>query len=144
MATFQSRNLRKGRRSIQGHCYLITIVTRQRHPWFHEFGPACIASRVFYAEAVNHHAKTLAYVVMPDHVHWLLELDGDLASAVRLYKAKVSSELGDRIWQRGYHDRAIRTEDNLRDTARYLVANPLRAGLVDNIRDYSFWNAAWL
>ena len=29
-------------------------------------------------------------------------------------------------------------------TARYVVANPLRAGLVTSIGDYPFWDAAWL
>ena len=144
MAIYQAHALRKGRRSLEQHCYLITIVTRQRHPWFHEFNPACIASRTFYAEAVNQHAETLAYVVMPDHVHWLLRLNGDLASTVRLYKAKVSLDIGERVWQRGFHDHAVRKERDLRQAARYLVANPLRAGLVEDVRYYSFWDAAWL
>jgi putative transposase len=32
----------------------------------------------------------------------------------------------------------------LRNLARYVVANPLRAGLVDSIRDYPHWDAVWL
>jgi hypothetical protein len=28
--------------------------------------------------------------------------------------------------------------------ARYIIANPLRAGLVDRIGDYPLWDAMWL
>jgi len=28
--------------------------------------------------------------------------------------------------------------------ARYIVANPIRAGLVDNIGQYPYWDAVWL
>ena len=44
----------------------------------------------------------------------------------------------------GYHEHALRDEQQLLVTARYLVANPLRAGLVTRLGDYPFWNAIWL
>ncbi len=136
--------LRRGRRSLPGHCYLIKIVTQQRRPWFQGLPHAGIACRTFYANTVCEHGDTLAYVVMPDHIHWLVQLKGELSDLTRLYKAKVSLEIGESIWQRGFHDRAIRKEDDISQAARYLVANPLRAGLVQDIRHYPYWNAAWL
>ena len=48
------------------------------------------------------------------------------------------------LWQHGFHDRAIRREEDLAAVARYVVANPLRAGLVDRIGDYPLWDAVWL
>lgn len=48
------------------------------------------------------------------------------------------------VWGRGFHDRALRREENLRAVARYIVANPLRAGLVGNVLDYPYWNCVWL
>ncbi|SHF83298.1 REP element-mobilizing transposase RayT [Modicisalibacter ilicicola DSM 19980] len=137
----RSHALRKGRRSIPGHVYLVTIVTRQRHAWFLDFQHAAVACRNFYTVPLS---QTLAYVVMPDHVHWLLQLEGELSDVVRLYKAKVSLEVGASIWQKGFHDHTIRREKDIRQAARYLVANPLRAGLVDDISHYPYWNAAWL
>jgi hypothetical protein len=32
----------------------------------------------------------------------------------------------------------------MRDVARYMIANPVRAGLVRRVGDYSFWNAVWV
>ena len=48
------------------------------------------------------------------------------------------------LWQKGFHDRAIRKEEDLQAIARYVVANPLRACLVDKIGDYPLWDAIWL
>jgi putative transposase len=48
------------------------------------------------------------------------------------------------VWQRGFYDRAIRKEEDLLAVARYIVANPLRAGLVSQLSDYPFWDAVWL
>lgn len=83
---------------------------------------------------------------VPDHVHWLLELKaGELHAPVRRMKSVIARSLGcGVIWQRGFHDRAIRQEDDIVSIARYIVANPVRAGLVRRVGDYPFWNAAWL
>ncbi|MFP3408382.1 transposase, partial [Pseudomonas sp. SIMBA_065] len=48
------------------------------------------------------------------------------------------------IWQPGYQDHALRREERLVHVARYIVANPLRAGLVKSVRDYPHWDAVWL
>jgi REP element-mobilizing transposase RayT len=98
------------------------------------------------------HARTLAYVVMPDHVHWLLQLteSGALSSAIRAAKSLTTREAnrlrGDRgsIWQPGFHDRGVRHEADLKGIARYIVANPLRAGLARRVGDYPHWDAIWV
>ena len=83
---------------------------------------------------------------MPDHVHWLIQMtdDGNLPEMIRLYKAKVSVLLQQRIWQRGFHDHVLRDGEEVRDIARYIVANPLRAGLCESIGEYPHWDAIWL
>jgi REP element-mobilizing transposase RayT len=48
------------------------------------------------------------------------------------------------VWQRGFHDHALRGDEDVRAIARYIVANPLRAGLVRAIGDYPWWDAEWL
>ena len=91
-------------------------------------------------------AETLAYVVMPDHLHWLLAL-GETQSLSRLVggiKSAYAHHAGRRIWQHGYHDHAVRREEDLLHLARYVVANPLRAGLVRKLGDYPHWDAIWL
>jgi len=96
-------------------------------------------------------AESLAWVVMPDHFHWLVELrEGTLGMLVRRVKSGSalaimrSGHTPLRVWQKGYHDRAVRREEDLQAVARYIVANPLRAGLVKRVGDYPLWDAVWL
>lgn len=140
------KNLRKGRVSLPNHAYLVTIVTASRKPVFTCFTAARQAVRCFHDKDVVRRAQTLAFVTMPDHVHWLLQLeeDGGLSEVVRLYKAKVSLILRQRVWQRGFHDHAVRDDEDLRDIARYIIANPLRSGLAKSIVEYPHWDAIWL
>lgn len=48
------------------------------------------------------------------------------------------------LWQKGYHDRALRIEDSVLQAAWYVVANLLRAGLVASLAHYPLWDAQWL
>ncbi|HEX5515491.1 MAG TPA: transposase [Gammaproteobacteria bacterium] len=142
--------LRKGRSSIHNQIYLITTVTTNREPIFQDWrlGRLLVHTLRRYQNA----AETLCYVVMPDHLHWLMRLQApfSLSQVVRGIKGSSSNEIrryagrSGPIWQRGFHDHALRTEENLLSIARYVVANPLRAGLVEKIGDYPLWDAIWL
>lgn len=83
---------------------------------------------------------------MPDHIHWLMQLVGSqtLANVVKTIKSKTTVQLGNPIWQAGYFDHAIRSVEDIQDIARYIVANPIRAGLVKKVGDYPHWDAIWL
>ena len=83
---------------------------------------------------------------MPDHVHWLLMLQqGSIGQSVQNIKRLSSYQHKTTIpWQRGFFDRAIREAEDERTIARYIVANPLRAGLVTSLSDYPHWDAIWL
>jgi REP element-mobilizing transposase RayT len=83
---------------------------------------------------------------MPDHLHWLLELTGtsDLSLVIQAVKSVTAHRLGGKVWQDGFHDHALRKEEDVRTTARYVVANPLRARLVSRLGDYPHWDAIWL
>ncbi|NUT74814.1 hypothetical protein HNO86_07130 [Pseudomonas sp. C1C7] len=43
-----------------------------------------------------------------------------------------------------HYDRAVRREKDVKHLARYVVANPIRAGLVERVHDYPLWDACWL
>lgn len=140
------RALRRGRVSLPNQAYILTTVTAARRPLFADlYAGRCVVQemrRLHEAGLV----ESLAFVVMPDHLHWLLTLhDGwSLSRVVQLLKGRSARRLGFPIWQRGYHDHAIREDGDLHAAARYIVANPLRAGLVDRVGDYPLWDAVWL
>ncbi|MDO8844626.1 transposase [Methylicorpusculum sp.] len=140
------RNLRKGRVSSPGQIYLITTVTQDREPFFYDFNAARMLIKTMKNEQELGRANTLAFVVMPDHLHWLMELSGDasLSKVMQSLKALSAKAIGQPIWQAGFHDHALRKEEDIRVTARYIIANPLRAGLVKHVGDYPHWDAIWL
>ena len=149
---WHARSLRTGRYSERGRIYLVTTVTAGRAPLFADFRVARAVVHELQRSDETGLCRTLAYVLMPDHLHWLVELvEGDLSRVAGRFKssaaAAVNREVGTpkvRRWQRGFHDRAVRQEDDLVDLARYVVANPLRAGLVKRIAEYPHWDAVWL
>jgi len=143
--------LRKGRYSQQGGIYFVTVVTHQRIPWFQVFDFAVIMCRYISQPFGVGDAANLCWVVMPDHVHLLLQLgEAPLDRIVQRMKSasarNLNREIGrrGRFWQPAYYDHALRKEEDLRGVARYIVANPLRKGLAKRAGDYPFWNATWL
>ena len=76
-------DLRKGRVSLIDQVYLITTATSNRRPIFTNLKCARALIRVMLGESKN--VETLAFVVMPDHLHWLFRLhDGDLDQVVSI------------------------------------------------------------
>ena len=144
--------LRKGRHSVAGQIYLVTFTTARRQPHFSEWSVAADAARLMTATGNWQGSHLLAWVLMPDHWHGLMQLgEGEALSArVGWIKAHAARQLRKahpgigRIWAGAYHDRALRKEEDLLQVARYLVLNPVRAGLVARVGDYPFWDAVWL
>jgi REP element-mobilizing transposase RayT len=145
-------SLRKGRVSLPNQAYLVTTTTLNREAFFVDFEVACAAARCFEKPEILGDAQLLAWVLMPDHVHWLIQLgQHDALSLVvnrlKSFSARMASRVLQRegqFWAAAYHDHALRADEDLRVVARYIVANPLRAHLVEHIANYSFWNAVWL
>ncbi|MHA6787086.1 transposase [Pseudomonas sp. FP2300] len=146
-----SHRLRRGRFSERGRGYLVTTVVHQRAPIFNDWH----LGRLVVAEMRLAHERgqvnSLAWVVMPDHLHWLVQLEqAQLTHVMQAVKSRSTLTINrarnrkGAFWQSGFHDRAIRDDEDLLPFARYIIANPLRAGLVDRIGDYPLWDAAWL
>ncbi|TFF42440.1 transposase [Pseudomonas sp. RIT623] len=151
MRIAHAHRLRTGRYSETGRRYIVTSVVLHRQPIFLELRLArALITELRFAHE-QQWAHSLCWVVMPDHFHWLIELrDTDLSELMRKVKSRstqrvnrIASRQG-RLWQKNFHDHALRKDQDLRATARYIVANPLRAGLVTTLRHYPHWDAMWL
>ncbi|WP_339528714.1 REP-associated tyrosine transposase [Pseudomonas mucidolens] len=146
-----SHRLRIGRFSEPSRTYLITTNIHERVPIFSDFRLGRLVVLQFRLAQHQGLVNSLAWVVMPDHFHWLIELQkgsqGDLMCQVKSKSTRsVNGATGrkGRLWQTSFHDRVLRKEDDLVKMARYVVANPLRAGLVERIGDYPLWDAVWV
>jgi putative transposase len=134
--------LRCGRVSLAGRRYMLTLVTRQRVPWVTS---ARGASQVF--AALNRqvdHGSLACGIMMPDHVHCLITLDGhtSLSGWVGRFKSEVARELGAGCWQRGFYDRLMPCDRSTDGVARYLFLNPYRRRLVSCAERWPWWVCA--
>ncbi|MCO8311564.1 REP-associated tyrosine transposase [Pseudomonas mandelii] len=146
-----SHRLRIGRYAEQNRIYLLTTNTLGREPVFYDYFLGRLIVDQFRSAQDQGWANSLAWVVMPDHFHWLIELQqGSLSELMQKTKSlstqavNMSSGRKGSLWQQGYHDRALRREEDLVGLARYVVANPLRAGLVERLGEYPLWDAIWV
>lgn len=94
-----------------------------------------------------------AWVIMPDHMHCVIELpegDHDFATRIRLIKSNFSKAIpkterissvrknkGERgIWQRRYWEHLIRNQADFNAHIDYVHINPLKHGLVKQVKDW--------
>jgi REP element-mobilizing transposase RayT len=146
-----SHRLRTGRYAEPNRIYLLTTNTLGREPVFADYALGRLVVHQFRKAQSLGLANSLAWVVMPDHFHWLVELEKcSLSSLMRQTKSLTTREVNlstarhGPLCQQGYHDRALRRDEDLVKMARYVVANPLRAGLVKRLGDYPLWDAIWV
>jgi len=86
------------------------------------------------------------FVIMPDHVHLLIEVDGDMTieKSMQLIKGRFSHRLshefsykGD-VWQRGFTEVQVLNKQNFEAHRAYIAENPIKAGLVASTEEYPF------
>ena len=95
--------------------------------------------------------RLLAWVVMPNHVHALIEqADWSLARIVQSWKRHTARTIrmgtGDDapgLWAREYWDRFIRDERHFLTTRAYIEQNPVKAGLVQDATAWPWGHLGW-
>ena len=99
-------------------------------------------ARLAYAE---HNIAVGRYVIMPDHIHFFVtgpddfglgRWVGTLKQVLRKNIARSSP--GGSIWQRGFFDHVLRSEESYSQKWNYVRDNPVRAGLVANAGDWPY------
>ncbi len=125
--------------------YFLTSCTLDRRKAFttQDFCDEC--ERELFACSQEFGFTCIAYCFMPDHTHILAEAtreDSSLSKYLAMWKQRTGFEWRKksewRLWQKGYWERVLRTEDDMLGIARYIVDNPVRAGLVLGVKDYPF------
>jgi REP element-mobilizing transposase RayT len=146
-----SPRLVTGRNSQLGAYYVVTTVTSHRDPLFGQSQLARAAAAEIVRCQEEERVASLAWVIMPDHVHWLLELkQGSLSRCLQVFKSRLARAVNmetakaGSVWQPGFYDHRIGEDEDLLEQARYLVANPIRSGLVSRIEDYPHWWCQWI
>lgn len=74
------------------------------------------------------------YVVMPNHIHLLLQINtvgaitnrppSSVSQIIKQMKSAVTKQLGYSIWQKSYHDHVIRNRQDYLEVWQYIENNP--------------------
>ncbi len=107
-----------------------------------------VESALLYFDGIGY--RLLAWVVMPNHLHVLIEtLPGPtITQVVYSWKSFTAREvnklfgLTGQFWQRDYFDRVIRDERHLVNALEYIHNNPVKAGLVLLAEDWPYSSAS--
>jgi len=125
--------------------YFLTFCTHSRSRCFVTDDAVATVRTQFERAAAEQDIALLAYCYMPDHVHLLAEGKAENSNCLQFiargkqysgyhYKAKLKH----RLWQRYGYEHTLRSDEAAISVARYILENPVRAGLVTRIEDYPY------
>ena len=136
------------------YSYFITICTAERKRLFwrrdREFILSALGESVdlYINEIPAHYAliRVDKYVIMPDHVHLLLTICGELPgedkqrpyinNVINQFKGIVTKKAGFPIWQRRFYDHVCRSEKDYDNIWYYIDYNPYKYTNPDDYEEY--------
>ena len=142
---------------VEGGTYFFTLVTAGRAPLFHTQKARQLLGMLIRENLQQSHFKTVAIVLLPDHLHtiWTLPIgDADYSTRWKAIKAQFTSkwlELGGEekaiskgyqrqrrrgVWQPRFIEHTIRDETDLHHHADYIHYNPVKHGHVHRPKDW--------
>jgi REP element-mobilizing transposase RayT len=129
--------------------YFLTFCTKDRATHFTTHAIVDpIVDRILQA-AADEEIAVIVYLMMPDHVHMLVDGESDesdLESFMKLAKQKTGywfkQGRGRRLWQEGYYEHVLRDDERTEDVIGYILENPLRKNLVVDVMHYPFWGSS--
>lgn len=139
---------------LAGSVYFVTFKNWEKLELTKEARETVLNSCLFFDASQNKNQiryRTFALVIMPDHVHWLMQslLKSEdeywsLSSIVHSIKSysskqipKVMKHIGI-VWQDERYDRIMRNHQEFVNTWNYIRENPVKSNLVETPEDYPF------
>jgi REP element-mobilizing transposase RayT len=140
---FGRRPPRLGRVFATNPLYFVTFCTHERQRFLakDEVHTAFVLFAKRAEETFN--VAVGRYVIMPDHVHLFVRGDcnfrlGPWIGALKqaLAKAATLSQAKGQIWEEGFFDHVLRSNESYSQKWNYVRENPVRAGLVKLAADW--------
>jgi len=91
------------------------------------------------------------FVVMPDHVHLLVTVSGEMSieKAVQFikgsfsYRLKKELDYSGEVWQRGFSEVRVNYRESFARYREYIAQNPVKRGLVSDPEEYPYASIIW-
>src|SRR5262245_50263081 len=127
------------------HRFSLTFCTKDRALFFTEKRRVDLVFEQILRSATENEFGIVAYCFMPDHLHLLVEGLSDMSDGL-LFIDRAKQYSGyyfkkacrTKLWQRYGFEHTLRNDEATLSVARYILENPVRAGLVERVQDYPF------
>jgi len=130
---------------IGHHAYFLTYCTDQRHAAFADADRVEVVSAQILRAAADERFALIAYCYMPDHLHLLVNGEQENSDCRAFIKRSkqfsgfyYQKAFGRRLWQRYGYEHVLRGDEAVLGVARYILENPVRAGIATSVCDYPF------
>ena len=130
--------------SIPGTVVHVIIGTHRKQAHFSDPLYAMGLCKIILSVAKEFENRVHAYCVMPDHLHILVEASQKMGviEFVKTVKGRFYSWCKRRgielRLQKSFYDHVLRRDEDVRTVARYILGNPVRAGISIKIGEYPF------
>jgi putative transposase len=121
--------------------YFVTFATRDRRRIRSLDGTQAVLEQYGRCATLQFNVALGRYVIMPDHVHLFVRGGRDFALSPWIggLKRAISVALrAQRLWQPGFFDHVLRSEESYAQKWNYVRDNPVRAGLVKTADDWPY------
>jgi putative transposase len=123
----------------------VTMCTFERRTYFSDDARVRLVRDELLRTVGAYVVELIAYCFMHDHLHGLLEgcsPDSNVRKCAVMFRQRSGyvyrQKYGVRLWQDGFYDHVLRAEEATVDVVRYILANPLRAGLCSALSEYPY------
>ncbi|ADV81227.1 REP-associated tyrosine transposase [Terriglobus saanensis] len=127
------------RYQTSGHDHFLTFNCYGRRPYLSSDSACSLFEDALERMRIRYAFQVYGYVVMPEHVHLLVDepKNGTLDEAIKGIKLSVTLRSRQRpFWLPRYHDFNIFTVTKFREKLRYLHRNPVVRGLVSEPEEW--------
>jgi REP element-mobilizing transposase RayT len=120
--------------------YFITVCCEQRG--YNQLAEPRVWAGIL--ETIQHReqagdCKVSLLLVMPDHWHGLISFPGPKSMEQVIGNIKSWLKRSQRIvWQSGFFDHRLRTSESAQEKRQYILNNPVRAGLINDLSDWPY------
>jgi len=127
--------------------YFITTGTANRAPLLADQRCTDILLSEWTSATTRHGWSIGCYVIMPDHVHFFASPSRSAVSLSRFMQAwkewtskKICEvlQMQPPLWQSEFFDHVLRSFESYEEKSRYILENPVRAGLVKRAEDWPY------
>ena len=127
------------------HRYSLTFCTHERRRLFTDGATVELVVQQLLRAANEQRFSVIAYCFMPDHLHLLIEGTSEDSDGKRFIKGfkqysgyYYTQKQHDTLWQRYGFEHVLRDDEGTVEVVKYILGNPIRAGLAATIEEYPF------